>query len=52
MLDFYKDTCIGDIWLVFSQPLDFDPMIGEALAACAEAVSRLLSFSPLGVRRG
>jgi hypothetical protein len=48
ILDFYKDTCVGDIWTAFSQPMDYDPMIGEALAACTEVVSRPLSFSPPG----
>jgi hypothetical protein len=45
MLDFYKDSCVGDIWSVFSQPMDYDPMIGEAMAVCAKAVSRPLSLS-------
>ena len=46
MLDFYKETCTGDIWSALTHPLgDYDPMIGEALVACEDAMTRSLSFS-------
>jgi len=49
MMDFYKETCTGDIWLALARPYDdYDPMIGEAMAACAEAMQRPLPFSPPG----
>jgi hypothetical protein len=50
MVDFYKEKCTGDICSEFTRHLgEYDPMIGEALAACAEAVNRPLSFSPPGI---
>ena len=49
MLDFYKETCTGDIWSALTRPLgDYDPMIEEALAACEATMTRPLSFSPPG----
>jgi hypothetical protein len=49
MLDFYKEWCTGHIGPALAHPLgDYDPMIGEALAACEAAMSRPLSFSPPG----
>jgi hypothetical protein len=50
MMDFFKDMCTGDIWSVLTGPFcDHDPMVEEALAACAAAVSRPLTFSPPGI---
>jgi hypothetical protein len=47
MMDFYKDNCTGDICAASAFSLsDHDPMVEEALVACAESVNRLLSFSP------
>lgn len=48
-MEFYKETCTGDICPSFDRPFgDYDPMIGEVLAACVQAISRPLSFSPPG----
>lgn len=47
MLDFFKETCTGEIGSSFNRQFeDYDPMIAEVLAACAEAVNKPLSFSP------
>ncbi|XP_066359681.1 uncharacterized protein [Miscanthus floridulus] len=47
MLDFYKDTCTGDIWSdSFRAYGDYDPMIAEAWTACAKATTRALTFPP------
>ena len=49
MLDFYKETCTGDLWSAPTSPLgDYDPMIGEALATCEAAMTKPMSFSPPG----
>ena len=49
MLDFYKETCTGDLWSTPTRPIgDYDPMIGEALATCEAAMTKPMSFSPPG----
>jgi hypothetical protein len=48
MMEFYKTTCTSDIWTASPLSLgEHDPMVEEALAACAAAVNRSLSFSLL-----
>jgi hypothetical protein len=49
MLDFYRETCTCDIWPPSMGYMGMqDPMIEEALPACAEALARPLSFSLRG----
>lgn len=50
MMDFYMETCTGDIWAGTTYSLGvYDPMVEEALAACVEVINRPLSSSLSGV---
>lgn len=52
MMEFYKTTCTGDIWTASPLSLgEHDPMVEEALAACAAAVNRPYPSPHLGCLR-
>ena len=52
MMDWFKETCTGNIWTDISCSFgNYDPMLAEAMAACSMATSRPLSFYPDGSPR-